>query len=180
MNIPTRTALSASMLAVGLLLSSCATQGERNNAPQIQISYENAEQFSDFKQDWTVRERDQRLLKDQLQRELGRVAGRLLDEGQQLDLHFTDINMAGEILPSTDARTDEIRVVKAVYPPSLEFDYRLLGADGSTLDSGSEVLRDNVTDLAMTRIRNRQVPLSYEVAMMERWLIRKLDNLGLR
>ena len=176
MHMKASSALTTALLAAGLLLGGCAGQTDYRADGPLELSYENAEQFTDFKQNWTPRERDQRLLKDQLQRELGRVAGRLLNDGQQLELHFTDINMAGEIRPSTDARLDEIRVVKAVYPPSLEFDYRLLAADGSILNEGSEVLRDNVTDLALTRIRNQQAPLTYEVTMIERWLARLLDE----
>ena len=166
------------ILLVPLLVAACATQQHLPGDPQLQLSYIDADGFTDFKKDWSTRERDQQLLMDQLERELERVSRRLLHEGQRLELEFTDIDMAGEIRPTADARTDRIRIVESIYPPRLEFNYRLLGTDGQVLDAGSEVLRDTLSDASLTRAHGRHSPLAFEVVMLERWLDRKLDTVS--
>ena len=78
--------------------------------------------------------------------------------------------MAGDFEWWRGPRADRVRIVKDVYPPAHQLEFRLVDASGKTLAEG----RRELTDLAfMTNIEYRNDLLRYEKKLLDDWLARE-------
>ncbi|GAA0716204.1 DUF3016 domain-containing protein [Dokdonella soli] len=107
----------------------------------------------------------------ELARHLRRRADQVLAPGQHLDVTITDIRRAGICEPWRGPRWDDIRIVKDIYPPSIDLRYTLTGSDGARLRGGEEKLRDPAFLNRSTP--NRDDPLRYEKRLLDDWLLRE-------
>ena len=81
---------------------------------------------------------------------------------------FIDIDLAGDIEPSTRANMMDVRVIKDLYPPRLKFAYQLKDSQGNTIKTGEENIRD-IGFLMGSQI-NTTDTLRHEKKLFERWL----------
>ena len=111
----------------------------------------------------------------QLKRYMIKQADGVLAPGQWLEVTVTDIARAGSFEPWLGPNFDHVRIIKSIYPPRIELNFTLYGANGAVLRQGKRKL----TDLAfMDRVSNiNQDPLRYEKALIKDWLRRGPDRL---
>lgn len=95
-------------------------------------------------------------------------AAKSLSSGQTLDIQFTDIDLAGDIEPSTRTNMMDVRVIKDIYPPRLKFRYQLKDSDGKEIKAGEENIRD--MGFLMGAQTNTTEALRHEKKLFERWL----------
>ena len=137
-------------------------------AGEIETTYLDPEEYTDL--DFVDRSSKTSLKTfDRELKKSGLIAALVGDE-RKLQIAFSDINMAGKILPLKGF--DEIRVIRSVYPPVLEFKYSILDLDGEVLDSGEE----SITDLAFQDQLGRKSSSQtffYELELLEDWLRKK-------
>jgi hypothetical protein len=138
----------------------------------VQVDFVEPETFRDARLDGRTRRDARNPLLDEFSEFLAKFGQRHLHDGQTLAIRFTDIDLAGHIEPTTHPALHDIRIVKSVYPPRLNFDWELRDAEGSLLRHGNEALRDlgfNLDSAALGRDR-----LRYEKRLLRRWLQRTL------
>ena len=129
---------------------------------RVQISFTDTEKFADFGRSQWDRERNQKDFAAMLQE----VAAKL-PAGQQLSIKVLDINLAGE-LEWVRRSADELRVMRNVSWPMIEFEYQLsengqvLKADKVRL-SDMSYLQDSFFSVAQSGTWR------YEQRMMDRW-----------
>ncbi len=111
------------------------------SVPRITAEYVNAEKFTDFRDGIFDSEKGRQHLIEQINEHLASLGGRL-PAGQRLEIRFTDINLAGDFEPWRGANFDEIRIMKDIYSPRMEFSYRVLDANGAVVREGTEKLSD--------------------------------------
>lgn len=135
---------------------------------RVLISYENPMDFTDFKDRQHVNERTVEGYMEEFTRVLQRLALSHLPDGHQLELTFTDIDMAGDFELQRGPDGQDVRIIKAIYPPRLSFNYVVRDADGVTVSSGSEKL----SDLAFQNNLgiNRENTFFFETELMRGWL----------
>jgi hypothetical protein len=104
----------------------------------------------------------------ELRRCLVRSAGRHVEAGQKLTITITDVNLAGEFEPWHGAGWSDVRIVKDIYPPSIELAFQLKDAEGNILKSGKRTLRDLAFMMKLS-INDRD-PLRHEKALLEDWV----------
>lgn len=133
--------------------------------PRVAVNYREVEKFTDFGLSRWDRERNEKAFAGMLE-----SLGERLQPGQRLSLTLTDVNLAGEE-EWWRFRGHEVRVLRNVTWPALEFDFQLSDASGRVVKTGSTRLTD------MSYLRHSLVPVStqsdafrYEQRMMERWL----------
>ncbi|KRF01866.1 hypothetical protein ASG87_10180 [Frateuria sp. Soil773] len=102
-------------------------------------------------------------------------ASRILAPGQRLDIVVTDVDRAGEYEPWRGPDFDDVRIVKDIYPPRIDLDFTLYGADGKVLRQGSRKLRDAA--FLSNRPAIDQDTLRYEKSLIDRWLRRGAGKL---
>lgn len=166
----TRCFLSSMLTAVMLAGASYAA------APSVKVDWTNPADFSEARQTrcWGI-DRSQTWLTE-LARHVERRAARLLGDGERLTITFTDLRRAGDCEPGSAPHSDEIRIVRDIYPPRIELRYTLADADGARLREGEATLRD-VAFLSRSPL-NASDPLRYEKNLLDRWLRKEFAHAG--
>ena len=93
---------------------------------------------------------------------------RRLPPGDRMQITITDIKRAGQYEPWHGPRSDDIRIVKDLYPPRLSFNYAWTDSSGKVIDQGEQRLIDTAFLVNDSRIGNSD-PLRYEKRMIDEW-----------
>lgn len=89
-----------------------------------------------------------------------------LADGQNLAINILDLDLAGDVLPSG---VNEVRIMKDLHFPRMEFSYTLTGADGSVIKEGEAKIKDmNYLYHEKTWKRYRE-GFYYEKRMFREW-----------
>ena len=133
------TGFCAMALAVALVQPALA---QDEAASRVEVTLGEVSQMREVKYLQGAQRRDTtqtiQLLADWLQRQ----AERNLPADQTLHVTLRDVDLAGEYEPGRMGGMHDIRIVKDLYPPRIELDYRLSDAAGTVLREGDVTLRD--------------------------------------
>ncbi|MEO8458889.1 MAG: DUF3016 domain-containing protein [Dokdonella sp.] len=157
------------LLACGFIASNAAAESSPtalDNSP-VSVTWTDPQKFSDTKSDPSHRPIRTDWI-EILASHLKSRAARRLQSGQHLTVTFTDIQRAGRIEPWRGPNMDSVRIVKDIYPPSIDLSFSLTDADGKVLDSGDRKLRDVGFLSRATPFRDAQ--LQYEKRLLDDWL----------
>jgi len=136
-------------------------------AAKVEVEFVAPENFTDVKDALVATEKGRAYTIEQVRRYLVETAARHVPEGQHLKITVTDIDLAGDYEFWGGGRAD-IRIVKAIYPPSIDLSFVVSDASGAVLQEGSRRLHDLAFQM---RIDLRQDdPLRYEKALIDDWL----------
>jgi hypothetical protein len=152
-----------------LILAAAVSFAATLNAATVNVTAGEAEEMRDVRVSHADDEKGLEIVLDQFRDHLKRSAKRYLAEDQTLDIHFTDIDLAGEFEPWHGSPMNDIRWVKSIYIPRLEFDYTISNADGTVVAEGSEKLSDTSFQLKST-FNNSQSNTYYEREMLDDWM----------
>lgn len=108
---------------------------------------------------------------------LRKQAGKMLPEGQKLDVTITDIKRAGDYEPWHGPRLDDVRIMRDIYPPRISLQFTLTDANGQIISQGERKLSDTGY-LLNSSLPSNTDPLRYEKRMLDDWLRRELRNNG--
>ncbi len=146
------------LLSLGLALMA--------SAADVRVTFENVEKFTDFTIHGLSETRSQTLFEKEIER---RGLGSVLPDDQVLEIHFRDIDMAGDIQPWRNPTHSNVRYVESIYPPRLEFDYVLRDADGNELASGSDAIRDLNFDMNIRSMHHNDRNFHHEIEALRNW-----------
>ena len=163
MRIPTIHRLLPTILGAALLAGSAGAA-----APTVKVDWTNPAEFAGTRQTRCWRSAAPESWLAELARHVERRAGSLLADGEQLAITFTDVRRAGDCEPGSAPRSDEIRVVRDIYPPRIVLRYALTDAHGVQVRAGEATLRD-VAFLSRAPL-NASDPLRHEKALLDHWL----------
>ena len=139
--------------------------------PPVDVRFADLARFSDFRNTELRNERESAALAEDLRRYLEAKAPARLPPGTRLAVTITDVDMAGEFLPAPRSTHQPVRIVKNVYPPRVDLEFRLARADGRVEREGRRELRD-LGFLSRTRLAERET-LGHEKALLDDWLKRE-------
>ncbi len=156
-------------VAAGLLLAGSAFAAPSSEAARIKVEFSNPEKFTDFKDSVFGTEKGREALSDQFRDLLADLARRHVPADRVLEIRFTDIDLAGEYEPWRGPNFDDVRIVKDLYSPRLQFEWRLLDASGAAVKEGKENIRDMAFLMNAARLPTHD-PLRYEREMLSDWM----------
>ena len=133
-------------------------------AAAAHVEFVKPESFTDAGRNYAGAERDDNLGK--LARHISAAAARRLPADQRLEVWVTDVDLAGYYDPR-QAFAHEVRIVKDVYPPTINLRFRLSRADGGTVKEGERHLTDR--NFLSHAQRYPLDGLGYEKAMLDAW-----------
>ncbi len=136
-----KTYLSLLLSLFALTLTALAGTTAEKPMP-VQVSYPDADKYTDFKTDRFDSESGRADLEEQFTAHLNKLGTELLSAGQRLEVKFTNIDLAGAYEPWRGPQFDDIRIMKDLYPPRMSFEFRLLDASGKVLNEGKRELSD--------------------------------------
>lgn len=164
-----------SCLLMGLLgLCSVPVQA----AAEVKITWQDPDSYRDIQPSNQSRISFRNRVFADIEEFLGELAEDLPD-GQVLSLTVTDMDLAGEVWPASffgGMGGTDIRLVKPLYIPRMQFSYTLQGADGATLQSADVKLKDMAFMDRATRLRSRYQNLSYEKTMLKDWFEKTIEQ----
>lgn len=145
-----------------------------SSAGPVRVEFVQPEKFTDVneRQTRTAPEKNHHLYV--LRTHVEKRGARYLQPGQQLEIRFTDIDLAGDHLPQMDPALADVRVVTRLYPPRLKFSYVLRDASGGVLKSGDVDLRDLAFDTQSGTPYTDA--LRYEKRMLDKWMRQTLGG----
>jgi hypothetical protein len=108
-----------------------------------------------------------------LARHLATRAERVLGPGERLDVVITDVKRAGEYEPGA-GRIDHVRVVRDIYPPSIDLHFTRHDAAGNVIDSGERRLSDLGFLAHSARALYSDDPLRHEKRLLDEWISREI------
>ena len=147
------------------------------------VSFSNVASFSDFGSADYGPQQGQAELQRSLQNAISELAAKYLPPQQHLQIEFTDIDMAGELVPghqTADLPGRSIpfgnpdawqRIVDRHQPPMLQFNYSLSSDQGEALTTHQVKLRDGAF-MSNMRARQRQhfdAELAFETMLLRDW-----------
>ncbi len=162
----------AAALALGLAGPSFATAPAR-----VTVTYDHPERFTETRETKAfapMRADDSYL--GVLKKYIEERAGKVLVDGQQLQIVITDVDRAGSYEPWHGPRMSDVRIVKDIYPPRIDLHFRLLDASGAVLREGDRTLRD-LGFLSSGGNATSTDDLRYEKRLIDRWLRQGPDKL---
>lgn len=155
-----------------LCLAGLALAGLSAHAAQppatVNVQYRNPASFTEAKHSFGMNARDANAYLKPLKAYVEQRAARILAPGQRLRIELTDVDLAGEFEPWRGANFSRVRIIKDVYPPRIDLNFTLYGADGKVMREGSRSLRD-VAFFSRTQ-RGDSDALRYEKSLIDRWL----------
>ena len=86
---------------------------------------------------------------------------------------FSDIDLAGDFEPWHGAQFDDVRIIKDIYVPRMNFSFKVTDASGTVIKSGERKLVDPAFQFNITPAF-RDDPLRYEKAMLDSWFSQEL------
>ena len=116
----------------------------------VEVVFENPEEYRDIDYGDGQTTRGIKIHIPRLEKHIKKQAERYLKEGQSLSMTITDIDLAGEYEPWRSIDFDDVRIVKAIYPPRVSFSYELKDNEGNILTDSSFhcTIGDHVFDRA--------------------------------
>lgn len=173
----------------GLLCAACASNTPSTSTQtasataaadkSVNVVFQNPEKFADVKYSQMDSDKDRDSLLDQLKEYITERAASRLADGQTFDVTIKEVDMAGDFEP-WHARTQDVRIIKDIYPPRIDLDFKLTGANGKILAEGSRQLRDLsfMTNLISPTLSNDS--LKYEKNLIDGWLSTEFANINKR
>lgn len=135
---------------------------------RVQVTFSHPDKFTDVRDSSMPTEKGEAATLDMIRRYVVQQAVRYLPEGQKLDVTFTNIDLAGEFEPWRGPDMDDVRIVKDIYPPRIDLNYKITDASGKVLKAGKRELRD-LAFMMKINIR-RDDPLRYEKDLLNDWM----------
>lgn len=134
----------------------------------VSVHYKDPQHFTEARRSFGAHRLDADDYLEPLKEYIAQRAARILAPGQRLDIEVIDVVRAGAYEPWRGPRMSDVRIIKDVYPPRIDLDFTLIGADGKVLRKGSRKLRD-AAFLSDSSVVD-QDSLRYEKGLIDRWL----------
>jgi hypothetical protein len=137
-------------------------------ASAIEVNFVASEKFTDVKDGDMGSDRGREAVLEQLKEHLVTHGAKYLAKGQRLQITVTDVDLAGDFEPWRGINFHDIRIVKDLYPPRVDLEFKLIDAEGKVVSEGKRQLRDlgYLTSMAMPT----SDPLRYDKEMLNDWL----------
>jgi hypothetical protein len=104
----------------------------------------------------------------ELKQHLVTHGAKYLAKGERLQITVTDVDLAGDFEPWRGINFQDIRIVKDIYPPRVDLEFKLLDAEGKVISEGKRQLRD--LGYLMGMAMPTSDPLRYDKEMLNDWL----------
>lgn len=170
-------------LASTLLLSAAVTAEEQktenrlDESERVSVTWINPKEFTDIKATNEVRTRFRNRTMEKLHKYIDKLA-QDLPEGQMLKFNVTDLDLAGRVWPAHFVGfngANDVRVVKQIEIPRMNFSFELVDAKGSVIRAGEKNLKD-MAFLDRISSVNRSDSLRHEKTMLKRWFKREFKE----
>lgn len=137
-------------------------------AAELNINWKDPQEYRDIRAGTVMNQEqfEQRVI-GELTEQFEESAQRLLPSNYVLDIAVDNVDLAGDIEYFIGPFNQDMRVVRDLYFPRLDFSYELRDSEGKVVARGEEDVKD--TNFYVMREYVRDEPLFYEKQMIDDW-----------
>jgi hypothetical protein len=154
-----------SLLGAGTIF---AADAGKPKAGAVTVIFDHPEKFTDVKDAFMPTDKGRDGILDEIKQFIQDKATAYLGAGQTLEVKFTEIDLAGDFEPEHGPQFMDVRIVKEIYAPRFDLEFKLTGADGKVISEGQRKLRDLNFMSRLTLPASD--PLHYEKDILKDWL----------
>ena len=154
-----------SLLGAGTIF---AADGDKSKSANVTVVFDHPENFMDVKDAFPPTDKGRDAILADIRGFIVDRASSCLKEGQKLEVKFTEIDLAGDFEPQLGPGFSSVRIMKDLYAPRFDFEFKLTGADGKVLSEGKRNLRDPFYLARLVPAHDE--PLCYEKDILNDWL----------
>lgn len=166
-------------ILTGLILSA-VTFGLSNQVfaqAEVEIEWDKPEKYRDVRPSNESRKRFRDATFERIDKYMNKLALALPDN-KKLLMKVSDLDLAGQVWPASFVglghSTSDVRVIKNIDIPRMNFSYQLLDESGQVLQQAEVKLKDmSFLDRGSPFFRNE--PLRYEKNMLKRWFEQEFE-----
>jgi len=136
---------------------------------QVDVRWTDPSEFSDIRYSGNRFEAERGNWVRDLAEYLRKRALKGLPPGERMEVEITDIRRAGYYEPWRGIAMQNVRILRDIYPPRLELNFRRLNPTGEIINAGERKLSDSAYLMRSSPL-NSSDPLRYEKQMIDRWL----------
>lgn len=153
---------SLAFAAVGFAADSSSKPNE-----SAEVTFSHPEKFADVRDSYMGSEKGRDGLLAEIKEYIQFRAKSYLSAGQKLVMNVTDVDLAGDYEPWRGPDATDVRIVKDIYPPKIDFDFKVVDASGAVVQEGKRQLRDLAFMMKISIMREDN--LRFEKAMIDDW-----------
>lgn len=159
---------------LAFLCAACTSTPDKSQPAEpsnktVVVVFNNPEKYTDAKTSSSDFEKDRDFILEQLKEHFTERAPRYMADGQTLSITINDVDMAGDFEPWRGSRLQDIRIVKDIYPPRIDLDFKLTDAGGKVVSEGTRQLRDLNFMMSTPPLPSNDT-LRYEKNLINNWL----------
>ena len=156
--------------ATGLAVAFAAFASDSSKpAPRVEVLLSQpADKYVDVRDGFSPTEKGQAANLEALQQDSVQRATPLIAADQKLTVTLTEVDMAGDFEPWGKPGMEDVRIIKDIYPPRIDVEFKLTGADGTVIKEGKKQLRDLAFMMKLSI--NRDDAHRFEKELLNDWL----------
>lgn len=158
------------ILAAAGLAGSLAVAAESATKVEVLFAKEPGE-YSDVRDAWSASEKGQAANLDVLKQYIEKRAADSVPADHKLTVTLTEVDLAGDFEPWGRPEMQDVRIVKDIYPPRIDLEFKLTDAAGAVVKEGKRELRDLAFMMKLSIDRND--PNRHEKELLNDWLRRE-------
>ena len=138
----------------------------------VKITWHDPQKYTDIDAAGELQSRFEQKVFATLTADLNKQASKVLKANEKLVLMVTNVDLAGDVRPTFGEVSNDIRVVKDIYPPRIAFSYKVM-KDSRVVLSGDEKLQDMFFMSGIQPLVQR--PYMYEASLLTHWFNKKIS-----
>ena len=161
------------LIAAAGLVGSLAVAAETATKVEVLFAKEPGE-YADVRDGWSASEKGQAANLDALKQHIEKRAADLVPADHKLTVTLTEVDLAGDFEPWGRPEMQDVRIVKDIYPPRIDLEFKLTDAAGVVVKEGKRELRDLAFMMKLSIDRND--PNRHEKELLNDWLRREFKS----
>lgn len=140
-------------------------------AGEVKVTWQEPEKYTDIRPSNETKTD----FRDRVIKELDQVfvdLAKKLPDGYQWDVNVTDVDLAGDVRPFFHHSMNDVRVIKDLYWPRMNFTYELKDAEGKSVASGKEDVKD-MGFMMRLGVATGHTSFQFEEQMLRDWFKRQ-------
>ena len=160
------------------LATSCTNVGTSSGGGgTVEVNFQSPEEFTDMNRTYSALKGADRGYLSELQRYIEQRGANRIPAGQTLAVTISDVDMAGQFEPERGAQFIDIRMVRTIYPPRIDLNYKLTDQNGAVISEGERKLRNQSFDWTVSPV-DQHDSLRYEKALIDDFLRSIANEIG--
>lgn len=161
-------ALAAVALLALLPTVKAASQAKLVRPERAEVVFIDPDKFTDARDGYTGTDAGREAILNQLRDYMLEQAQIYIPPSEKLIVSVTDVDLAGDFEPWRGSQWDNVRIVKDIYPPRMNVDFRLVDGTGKLIKGGTRKLT-NLAFMTELTVQFQDDPLRYEKTLLHDW-----------